>query len=169
MLTYAINFLMWHTFHHLVCISPRYMDTLLWTQKLVCPQIAISSYQLDENCKCVQASAENIWTDITQSWTQKYKGRLSSFSRIFYAWHYKTYFNLYDDEHILKRLISSLSEDAGSVLFCRKKKDAAKMSGCLGNVCSISSWLRKLHPNFISIFLVGFFVFKSPFMNVKIC
>lgn len=149
MLTYAINFLMWHAFHHLVCISPRYMDTLLWTEELICPQTAISSHQLAENCKCAQANAASIWTDITQrSWTEKYKGRLSSISRIFYAWHYKTYFDLYDDEHILKRLIHSLSE--GSVLF-RGKKDAAKMSQCLGNIYSTRSWLRKLHTNFICI------------------
>lgn len=123
MLTYAINFLMWDAFHHLVCLSPRYMDTLLWTQELVCPQTVISSHQLAENFKCAQANAASVWTDITQrSWTEKYKRGLSSASRIFYAWHYKMYFSLYGDEHILKRLISSLSEDAGSVLSWGKKR-----------------------------------------------
>lgn len=150
----CINFLMWHAFHHLECISSRYMDTWLWTQELVCPQAAISSHQLVENCKCAQANAASIWTDIRQrSWAEKYKTRLSSVYRIFYTWHYKKYFSLYGDEHILKRFISSLSEDTGSVLFWGKK-DAAKMSQCLGNICSASSWLRKLHPNFICILLM---------------
>lgn len=105
-------------------------------------------------CKCAQANAASIWTDITQSWTEKYKGRLSSFSRIFYAWYYRTYFNLYDDEHILKRLISSHSEMYQC--FILGEKDAAKMSGSLGNICSITSRprKRKLHPHFICILLL---------------
>lgn len=49
--------------------------------------------------------------------------------------------------HFLKMLI---------VFYSGGKKDAAKMSWYLGNICSTSSWLRKLHPNFIcSLLLVS--------------
>lgn len=154
MLTCAINFLIWHAFHHLVCISPRYVDTPLWTQELIRPQTAISSHQIAESCKCAQGNAASIWTGIAQrSWTEKYKGRLSSISRTFHAWHYKMCFNCYDDEHKLKRFISSLSEDAGSVLF-GEKKDVAKMSGYLENICSTRSWLKKFHTYFICVLVL---------------
>lgn len=169
MLTYAINFLIWHAFHHLVCISPRYADTPLWTQELICPQTAISSHQIAENCECAQANAASIWADIAQrSWTEKYKGRLSSISRIFHAWHYKKYFNCSDYEHKLKRFISLLSEDAGSILFWGKKR-------CSSNVTMLRKHLfyqimTKEAPRLLYLcFVIGFYVFQSLLMNVKSC